>query len=174
MIDKEGTLKDLQPYIQAKQTGTAMLVFSDDSLGRIYLRAGTMVSARYKGLEGMLALNEIRSTGTKTVKFYANTDIVLSTQSLDSNAEGGVKQPKEQKRPPKPVAPVTGEPLLTKQQRNTLGQILSEYIGPVAPLVMADLPVEVDLETALDIIAKEMDEPQQGKDFILSVRKSLK
>ena len=136
----------------------------------------------------MAALDEIRSLDIQTVKFHAGTDIVRSMDRLQSNFEvvehlSGASQraaprvaPARQRAAPAQraaTAPAPTGPLLSPANRQVLQQMLGDYIGPVAPLVMGDLPAEVDVETALSIVAREIDDPQRATEFIISARQTL-
>ncbi len=183
-------LRALEPYIQAGNTGTVMFVFGDNSLGRIYLESGVPISARYRNSEGMAALDEIRSMDIQTVKFHDGTDIVRSMDRLKANeeVEDHLNQPSaseaasgtQSASPPRAAppstqaqVPVSTGPLLSPASRQILQQLLSDYIGPVAPLVMGDLPAEVDIETALAIVSREIDDPQRATEFIITARQSI-
>jgi hypothetical protein len=180
-VAEQDLLKAIDPYIQAENTGTAMIVFTDNSLGRIYLRAGTPVSARYRSLEGMEALEKCKNLDVRTVKFHTDTDIVRSRQVLRSNyevleslsrSETVVPVESPETRHVQSPQPVTG-PVLTPANRQRLGRLLTDYIGPVAPLVMADLPETVDVETALSIVSREIDDTLSAADFVTSARQML-
>ena len=175
-------LDALNPHMQAEATGTAMIVFADNSLGRIYMNTGTPTTARYRGFEGIEALVAWQGIGVQTVKFHANTDIVKSRVLLDSNYEVIDTLSRESAAPvarhPPPGAvpqqdpPITG-PLLNPAQRRRLGALLTDFIGPVAPLVMSDLPAAVDIETALSIVSREIDDTQRASEFVNTARQLL-
>ena len=175
-------LEALDAHIQAEDTGTAMIVFADNSLGRIYLNSGVPTSARYRNLEGMEAVRAFRSVDVKTVKFHADTDIVRSRQLLGSNYEvieslnqsdPAPAQPAVQQAPAQPAAPagIPGAPSISPANRQRLGTLLADYIGPVAPLVMTDLPAQVDLETALSILSREIDDTTRASEFVSTARR---
>ena len=179
-------LRALEPYIQAGNTGTVMFVFGDNSLGRIYLESGVPISARYRNSEGMAALDEIRSMDIQTVKFHDGTDIVRSMDRLEANTAvedhlsqpsardpSGGSRPAPSRRPAQPQTQPPVGPLLSPASRQILQQLLSDYIRPVAPLVMGDLPAEVDIETALAIVSREIDDPQRATEFIITARQSI-
>ena len=184
MADKD-LLNAINPYIQEEGTGTAMIVFGDNSLGRIYLNGGVPTSARYRNLEGMEALDACKSMDVQTVKFHQGTDIVRSRKLLQSNYE--VIESLNQAAPaantvvvPAQVAPVAADtapapagPLLSPAGRQRLGTLLTEFIGPVAPLVMSDLPNTVDIESALSIVSREIDDTRRAAEFISAARQFL-
>ncbi len=173
MADKD-LLQAIDPYIQAENTGTAMIIFTDNSLGRIYLNAGIPISARYRNKEGMDALEMCKSMDVQTVKFHKNTDIVRSRVLLQSNYE--VIETLNQSEVIEPVVDssttISGN-ILTPANRQRLGSLLSEFIGPVAPLVMTDLPGTVDVETALSIVSREIDDTQRAAEFVATARQFL-
>ena len=183
MSGKE-VLRALDPHIQAEETGTAMIVFADNSLGRIYLNDGTPTSARYRSLEGMDALEACKAIDVQTVKFHVGTDLVRSRVMLESNYEviESLNNPAAvtpvpvarvaaaQDAPPEPI--MTG-PILSSSGRQRLAALLTDYIGPVAPLVMSDLPATVDIETALSIVSREIDDTRRAADFVVSARQIL-
>ena len=180
-MSDQDVLKAIDPYIQAERTGTVMIVFGDNSLGRIYLNAGAPTSARYRSLEGMEALAACRSMDVQTVKFHENTDIVRSRKVLQSNYEvlESLQQPsvpeganQASQQPTVQPAAVSGT-VLTPANRQKLGALLIDYIGPVAPLVMSDLPATVDVETALSIVSREIDDTRSASSFVLAARQLL-
>ena len=186
MSGKE-VLRALDPHIQAEETGSAMIVFADNSLGRIYLNAGVPTSARYRSLEGMEALEACKAIDVQTVKFHVGTDIVRSRVMLDSNYEvietlnnptvtAPVAEPAPRVAPvapaPEPEPTITG-PVLSSSARQRLGALLTDYIGPVAPLVMSDLPATVDIETALSIVSREIDDTRRASEFVINARQIL-
>jgi hypothetical protein len=63
--------------------------------------------------------------------------------------------------------------LLNPAQRRRLGALLTDFIGPVAPLVMSDLPAAVDIETALRIVSREIDDTQRASEFVNTARQLL-
>jgi hypothetical protein len=180
-------LRALDPHIQAEETGTAMIVFADNSLGRIYLNVGVPTSARYRSLEGMDALEACKVVDVLTVKFHVGTDLVRSRVMLDSNYEVieslnnpaiavPAVAPASRAVPPAQAAaaePAITGPILSSSARQRLAALLTDYIGPVAPLVMTDLPATVDIETALSIVSREIDDTRRAADFVVTARQLL-
>lgn len=185
MADRD-VLRALDPHIQAEETGSAMIVFADNSLGRIYLNAGVPASARYRNLEGMAALEACKTIDVKTVKFHVDIDLIRSRVMLDSNYEviESLNNPSVPRPDPAvasqatPAQAPTAEPAITgpvlsPSARQRLGVLLTDYIGPVAPLVMSDIPATVDIETALSIVSREIDDTQRAADFVANARQIL-
>ena len=170
-------LEAIDPFVQAESTGTAMLVFSDNSLGRIYLNEGVPTSARYKNLEGMDALERCKTTDVVTVKFHENTDIVRSREVLRSNYEVmeslNNTQADRTVTEPEDSVVVSSSNQLSSDARQRLGALLADYIGPVAPLVMSDVPGNVDVESALSIVSREIDDTRRAAEFVAAARQIL-
>lgn len=174
MADQE-LLQAIDPYIQGENTGTAMVVFTDNSLVRIYLNSGIPTSARYKNKEGMKALELCKSMDIQTVRFHNDTDIVRSRKLLHSNHEVIESLSRSVTQNPDSIVstPRVAGPLLSIANRQRLGNLLADYIGPVAPLVMSDVPASVDVEAALSIVSREIEDTQRAAEFVIAARALL-
>ena len=156
-----------EPYMKAGESGTVVVVFSNNGLGMLYLDSGVPVSARFRTLEGVEALAAWQELTVQTVKFHQSTDIVRSKASLSTQDEApqpAIDQAQVRIRGPR----------LTASQRQTLSVLLTDFIGPVAPLIMADVPAVVGLDTALGIVSKEIESPQQTREFLIEARNRLR
>lgn len=153
----------ISQYLASEQTGTIMAVFEDNSLGRFYVVSGVLATARYRNKEGREAVNLAKSVALTTAKFHENADLVRSGELIDGIALPAVSSN---------AAPVTQPegPQLTNVMKAGVGELLMEYIGPVAPLVVSDLPANVDIETALDQLASEIEDPKSAAEFVRSAR----
>ena len=76
--------KAISSFVHTSRTGSAMVVFSDNSMCRIYLDQGVPIAARYRKLEGKDVFRKCRKLGVQTVKFYTGKDLVNSPKSLES------------------------------------------------------------------------------------------
>lgn len=65
-------------------SGTVTVVFEDYTSGRFYYDAGRVLLAKYKGFEGLKALEACQELAIRTARFHADVDIVGSSVSLDS------------------------------------------------------------------------------------------
>lgn len=153
----------ISQYLASEKTGTIMAVFDDNSLGRFYVVSGVLATARYRNKEGREAVNVAKSVGVTTAKFHENADLVRSADLID-----GIAVPSA----PTNAVPVRQPegPQLTNVMRAGIGELLMEYIGPVAPLVISDLPEHVDVESALDQLAGEIEDPKSAADFVRAAR----
>ncbi|MEM7196234.1 MAG: hypothetical protein AAF402_14910 [Pseudomonadota bacterium] len=178
-----GLDEELQPYIDGGRSGTLMIVFEDNSLGRVYIVDGVPVSARYKSLQGAEALDTQLSMPVATVKFHNNADLVRSTVLLTGASADQLQKSRPAAAPaPAEAQNAAREPqvatnpnavMLTEVGRSRLAELLSEYIGPVAPLVMSDLPATVDVDSALSIVSQEIDNTRRAAEFIAAARRII-
>ena len=74
----------ISSFVHTGRTGSAMVVFSDNSMCRIYLDQGVPIAARYRKLEGKDVFRTCRKLKVLTVKFYAGKDLVNAPKSLES------------------------------------------------------------------------------------------
>lgn len=79
-------LEVIRGTAQQMESGTVTVVFEDYSSGRFYYDAGKVLLAKYKGFEGVKALESCQELGVRTARFHADIDIVGSSVSLDSQA----------------------------------------------------------------------------------------
>ena len=166
----------LQSYISEGRTGTIMAVFEDNSLGRIYLVNGLPVSARYKNAEGAEAFELALQVPLATAKFHNNADLVRSKvllSGVDPSALQAAPAAQATAAAPEPAPGNPNAASLTDIGRTRLGELLAEYIGPVAPLVMSDLPANVDVDTALSMVSQEIDDTQRASEFIAAARRII-
>ncbi len=74
----------IKPFVNLERTGTAVVVFADLSLAKIYMVSGELVSARYGGNEGSNAFKSWGDMEVMNVKFHEDKDLVSSDKNLDS------------------------------------------------------------------------------------------
>lgn len=159
----------LSSYLQEGSSGTAVLIFEDNSMMRIYIDSGHPVSARCCGDEGVDALIACKDLGIQTVKFHRSIDMVESSktlpalQQMEAAIDNAVAAPEDTGQPP---VEVPEGPLLSAAGRQQLGALLAHYIGPVASLIMADLPEVVGVDTAIQMVSSEIDDPRRIPEFI--------
>lgn len=170
MVDTE-ILQALREHVQTTESGTVTIVFENNSIGRIYLDAGKPALAKYKGQEGLAALEACRGLAIRTAKFHAGVNIVGSKMSLDSPVpQAPAPPPAEPRRvQPTPAPP----PSLTPDQRRVIGQILAEHVGPASTLIISELPDDAGLDAALNLLVREIGDAQQAKQFVMQVRRAL-
>jgi hypothetical protein len=154
----------ISQYLASEQTGTIMAVFEDNSLGRFYVVSGVLATARYRNKEGREAVNVAKSVVVTTARFHENADLVRSGELIDGIA---LPQVASEKLPSsQPVGPQ-----LTNVMKAGVVDLLMEYVGPVAPLIMSDLPDAIDIESALDQLASEIDDAKSAAEFVRTARR---
>ncbi|MGB5706697.1 MAG: hypothetical protein WBM41_07680 [Arenicellales bacterium] len=154
----------ISQYLASEQTGTIMAVFEDNSLGRFYVVSGVLATARYRNKEGREAVNMAKSVVVTTARFHENADLVRSGDLIDGIA---LPQVASEKLPSsQPVGPQ-----LTNVMKAGVVDLLMEYVGPVAPLIMSDLPDAIDIESALDQLASEIDDAKSAAEFVRTARR---
>jgi len=153
----------ISQYLASEQTGTIMAVFEDNSLGRFYVVSGVLATARYRNKEGREAVNVAKNVAVTSARFHENADLVRSGELID-----GIALPQTPSNKPPPVQPIG--PQLTNVMRAGVVELLMDYVGPVAPLIMSDLPDTIDIESALDQLASEIDDAKSAAEFVRTAR----
>jgi len=161
-------------YSAAGQTGTVMAVFEDNSLGRFYLAGGVLATARYRSKEGRAAIEAAAAVNVTSAKFHENSDLVRSGELIEGVAmptTGAAPSPQSESIvQASAVAAGSSSPPLTHVMRSGLGELLSEYIGPVAPLIMTDLPESVNIDTAIEYLSREIEDATSAANFVRQAR----
>jgi hypothetical protein len=156
------------------KTGTVMAVFEDNSLGRFYLAGGVLATARYRSKQGRAALEVAVAVNVTSAKFHENADLVRSGELIDGVSISGMNS--SASTSPASLQPASvassggGGPPLTHVMRSGLGELLSEFIGPVAPLIMSDLSDNVDVDTAIEYLSKEIQDATAAANFVKKAR----
>ena len=177
-------LSAIAPFKKEGRTGTVIAVFDDSSLARICLVNGKITSARLQDKKGNAAMELARSMNLVSIMFHNNSDIAGFSEQHSSDSENGDPGPPSQppadqpstrateQETPKQEASTEGNPL-SELGRRRLSDLLTEYIGPVSPLVMSDLKENVDIDTALNIVAREFEDPRRAAVFIAAAKRIL-
>ena len=76
--------ESIKRYINQGSTGTAVIVFTDLSMAKIYLVDGTPRAARHQGTEGSDVFRFCGDMKAMTVKFHESQDLVYSEKNLNS------------------------------------------------------------------------------------------
>jgi len=178
-------LELIAEYASSGETGTVMAVFVDNSMGRFYFTAGVLVTARYRSKEGDEALKLASGLDINNVRLHENADLVRSSQLIDP---GSVIVPTSGDTAPPPiatpaasapgVAPVTPASSANGQglshvAKASLSDLLADYLGPVASVIMADLPANASVDQALDMLSTEISDSQMATRFVRDARRIL-
>jgi len=156
------------------QTGTIMAVFEDNSIGRFYMVGGIPATARYRNRQGQAALDLAAGTAVTTSNFHVEADLVRSSELLNGSALPANRSSAASVGVSRPVGvPVTPGRPLSGPLREQLEELLSEFIGPVAPLLVADLPPDVSVNEAIQQLSAEISDPAQTAQFVRTAREHL-
>lgn len=156
----------IRPYVDDGRTGSVMAVLEGNELGRVYLVDGVPVAARYRQLQGSAALDEIAKKNLVTLRFFDGEDIVKSREIIDD----AVSSPAEQLEDLLGDVSVPPQHNLTDYERDTLAELLNEYVGPISLVLIADLPEDSDFAEAIHALAREIDDPRRAAEFIRQAR----
>lgn len=167
-------------------TGTLVCVGEDSMFGRVYLVDGKPRAARCRHLEGKEALVQLDEASLTSTKFYSNANLIKANLD-DADIQGFEIAASEA------VAADVGEVEITadseidalidntdnrSQSRQTitaparavLVEELTEYVGPVAEMVVSGLGENVSLAEAIKLAASEIGDPELAKQFAEKVR----
>ena len=100
----------------AGRTGTAMVVFEDNSLGRFYIVGGMLATARYRNKQGREAMREAVARTVVSTKFHEDADLVRSAELIEEHLAPEPAAP-VRRRPAAPTQQLSG-PLLTRAMRS--------------------------------------------------------
>jgi hypothetical protein len=160
-------------YAADGRTGTLMVVFDDNSIGRFYLAGGLLATGRYRNKEGQEALGLTSGRSVANVRFHENADLVRSAELIDGVdvPQAAPTAPRVASRPAASAAPVYTGPKLTHVMRTGLEELLAEYVGPVAAVLLAELPENIDVDSAIDQISREISDSSSAAEFVRNARK---
>jgi hypothetical protein len=162
-------INEVHRLCQEKATGTLFITGDNNRLAQISLKEGKFVllsCLNKHGMEAVPLIRQISGGWFQFVKVKVSDDFSLpATADILSALGGGVI-------PPTIVA--AAPVMLSKQMVATLQDTLAEYVGPVALLLCTSrLQGVSDVESALDILAREITNPQRAQQFKEKVRQRL-
>jgi len=164
----------ISDYAATGQTGTVMVVFEDNSMGRFYVVGGVLATARYRSKEGNEAVREADGKSIANVRFHENADLVRSGKLIDARAATRSTVASVTQAPVVSDTPRTtsrGGPRMSHITRTGIQELLTDYMGPVASVMMDDVPASADLETALDLLSREISDTAEAKRFVQAARR---
>ncbi|MDS4020284.1 MAG: hypothetical protein RKR03_07215 [Candidatus Competibacter sp.] len=171
---QHATIRDLINEIrrlsQEKVTGTLFITGDNNRLAQIGFSEGKIIllsCQNQRGMEAIPLIQQIPSAWFQFVKTRVSGDYSLpATAEILAALGGGVVS----------SSTVNAAPVLISEQILAIVQdTLAEYIGPIALLLCNDrLRNATSLEAALDVLAKEISNPQTAQQFKDKVRKKLR
>jgi hypothetical protein len=150
-----------------RRTGTLFIVSPDNESGQIGLRDGAIVHIRFRRKTGIEAADLLRRMGTSQFSF--TRDLVVATDpTLSSVAVLAALADVEMA----PVAHHTPHPGLGSQEAvlHVLTEALTEYLGPVAAVVVRDQLREAERAgsepaAVVETLARGIEEPAAASAF---------
>jgi len=146
-----------------RRTGTLFIATADNESGQIGMRDGLIVHARFRRKTGLEAAYVLRKIGK--ARFSFTKDFVEATDaSLSAGAVMSVLMDIEM-----PVAP-HGAPESHEAARRVLTKALTEYLGPMAVVVVRDHMRDAERAgrepaDVVDALARSIDEPVSASAF---------
>jgi hypothetical protein len=150
-----------------RRTGTLFIATADNESGQIGMRDGLIVHARFRRKTGIEAAYVLRKIGK--ARFSFTKDFVETTDpSLSAGAVIAVLTDVEM--PVAPHATRHGGPEDHEAVRRVLTKTLTEYLGPMAAVVVRDQLREAERAgrepaQVVDALARSIDEPASASAF---------
>jgi hypothetical protein len=172
-----------------QNTGTLVCVGEDNLFGRVYLVDGKPRVARCGNLQGGEAMQRLIDTALVSARFHDGAKLIQSDADDDGidgftiddtvTAAGDVGATGAMSASEIDAVTDTTETdprLLQKLSgpvRDILAQELVEYVGPVAQMIVSGLEDDIKVMDALKILAAEIGEKDQARQFVENVRLKL-
>jgi hypothetical protein len=169
----------LKSLAEEKRTGTLICIGEDNVQGRILLREGRPVSARCRNFQGTEALHRINQHRLVSLKFHKDqnfvtledeTDMTITPASEESTSEqvsaaeynalvdiSSLAQLEDDK---------TLQTPLTAEIQSIVAEELTEYLGPLAEMFVADLQPGISLLDALDSLSRDIGDIDASVEFV--------
>ncbi|MCP3688351.1 MAG: hypothetical protein GY784_08050 [Gammaproteobacteria bacterium] len=157
-----------------KLTGTLICVNEQHLQGRIFVKAGRVLMARCHNHEGRDAIEVIQKYPLTTLKFHNNKNLVLleaeEQQSTTTTKVKEVRASKENQgiKTDSRLLPDAlsmaqlqndkFEEPLTAEIREILTEELAEQMGPMADVLVSELPSGINLSAAITTLSHDIDD----------------
>lgn len=164
----DGLISEIRRLCQEKVTGTLFFNGKNGSLAQLSLQEGKLVLLSCANKHGMEAVSLIRQIHSGSFQFIKMN--ISQKSSLPETADI-LAALSDGARPSTTIA--ASSAVLTRQTVPILRDMLAEYIGPVALLLCNARLEGTSVESALEILAKEIPDPQSAKQFMEKSRKKL-
>ena len=165
---------ELQKISHDKLSGNMTIVAENRQMIRIGLISGNIVTLSYKNKRGAEALSLMQQIKPDWFQFIKSSSVTpdpdwqpstteifnfLSGGSISSLKSGPIK---------------TAAKALSQQTLEVLKEVLTEFMGPVAPAICNKvLRQDLNLDMSIDLLAKEIPEWKESLQFKEQVRQKL-
>ncbi len=170
-IKQNATLSEMINEVRrlCEKKASGMLFFNGDNahLAQIGFKEGKVVSLSCMKKQGMEAIPLIRQIQSGWFRFATmempEQSLLPSTTDVLAVLSGTLASP---------VGRVATSEILDQRKVEILQSLLAQYIGPIASILCSQLN-GMPLESALDMLEKEIDNPQNAKRFKETARQNL-
>lgn len=168
-------ITELRRVCQEKLSGTMNILTEKRQLARIGLLDGNIVALSCMGKRGSEALPLIRQLNPNWFQFVKGSSVVADSDLpatpdvfdfLDSVTSSFASSESAEEN--------TLLEMLPQQIVTVLKEMLNEFMGPVAPMICNKiLRQALSLESAIDLLAREIPDQQQAAKFQEQVRQKI-
>jgi hypothetical protein len=173
----------LKSLAEEKRTGTLISIGEDNIQGRILFRQGRPVAARCRNLQGNEALKRINEHRLVSLRFHKNKNYVALEDETDMTGPSGENELQDEQVTSdeyKSLVDITSitqldddemmQAPLTTEMQIIIGEELTEYLGPVAEMFVADLPPGISLMEALNSLCRDIGDVDASIEFVNKVK----
>jgi len=170
----------LKSLARDKRTGTLICIGEDTVQGRIYMLEGRLVSARCRNFQGKAAIDRINQNLLVSLKFHKNNNLVTLEDDADITEQNEPADKPVSEDEFKSLVDISSlaqdaedkslEAPLTAAIKDVIIEELTESLGPVAEMFVSDLDKDITLLSALNMLAREIDDLDAGIEFINNVK----
>ncbi|MCP3688318.1 MAG: hypothetical protein GY784_07885 [Gammaproteobacteria bacterium] len=153
-----------------KLTGTLICVNEKNLQGRVFVSNGNVVMARCRAHEGRKALEIIQKHPLTLLKFHNDKNLVsLVPGRIGAKTPGGDKSNTQGQQPANPrKSPANTSPAddlqstlaytapMAAELRNILAEELAEQIGPLAEVLVSEIPENMLLADAIGTLSRDI------------------
>ena len=183
-ITYEGFLNLIESMVQRKESGTLYVRTDTNHSVVVGIRNGTIeafASGPRHGLEAITTILEMSYGSCRrsetVISFHTNE--LPSTSDILLLLKKRSPQPAVQGSTSPSAAP--GSQIDSMRAVKILCELMHDYVGPVAPIICEDvidngakIHTSVDLESAIESLAEEIDSSTEAAEFINRARENLR
>jgi len=176
----------LKRLAEEKRTGTLICIGEDNVQGRILLRQGRPVSARCRNFQGSEALNRINEHRLVSLKFHKNQNFVTLEDETDMTAAPASDESSNEQVSPAEFDSLvdisslaqleddrTMQAPITAEMQTIIAEELTEYLGPLAEMFVADLQPGTRLIDALNGLSRDIGDVDASIEFVNKVKERI-
>lgn len=177
----------LKNLAKDSRTGTLICVNEESLQGRIYLHEGRPALARCRNFQGKDAIDLIRKHLLVSLKFYSNKNLVTLQKEekkvIDITPDNEPADVQDIEAEYDSLVDISSlaqlqddkklEIGLSAQLKDIITEELTEYIGPLAGILVSDLAENTRVIDALNILAHEIEDVDAAIEFTQKVKSRI-